>query len=128
MQPRLDREGVSWACRVVGEAVRLSSEVFQSRRGMRLEQDKKNQCLQQHNIQFFLFFKTWSEHLCVCVVLCAFTCSRADCTAGLWRPPSAAGEAEGEKPGTWNDSKPGNPLLPGGWSPPLNLEYAHAWS
>lgn len=32
-----------------------------------------------------------------------------------------AGEAEGEKPGTpGKDSKPGNPLLPGGWSPLLN--------
>lgn len=127
MQPRLDRERVSWACRVVGEAVRLSSEVLQSRRGMRLERDKKISVYNNIIFSSFSFLKL-GQNICVCVVLCAFTCSRADCTAGLWRPPSAAGEAEGEKPGTWNDSKPGNPLLPGGWSPPLNLEYAHAWS
>jgi len=42
--------------------------------------------------------------------------------SGLWRPPRFAGEAEGEKPGTpGKDSKPGNPLLPGGWRPLLNL-------
>ncbi|TNN78998.1 hypothetical protein EYF80_010677 [Liparis tanakae] len=47
---------------------------------------------------------------------------RADCMAGLWRPPRFAGDAEGEKPGTpGKDSKPGNPLLPGGWRPLLNL-------
>lgn len=41
--------------------------------------------------------------------------------AWLWRPLRVAGEAEGEKPGTpGKDSKPGNPLLPGGWSPLLN--------
>lgn len=40
---------------------------------------------------------------------------------GLWRPPRAAGEAAGEKPGTpEKDSKPGKPLLPGGWSPLLS--------
>lgn len=40
---------------------------------------------------------------------------------GLWRPLRAAGEAEGEKPGTpGKDNKPGKPLLPGGWSPLLN--------
>lgn len=40
---------------------------------------------------------------------------------GLWRPLRAAGEAEGEKPGTpGKDSKPGKPLLPGGWSPLLS--------
>lgn len=44
---------------------------------------------------------------------------------GLWRPLRAAGEAEGEKPGTpGKDSKPGNPLLPGGWRPLVNLEHA----
>lgn len=41
--------------------------------------------------------------------------------AGLWRPLRAAGEAEAEKPGTpGKESKPGNPLLPGGCSPLLN--------
>lgn len=41
--------------------------------------------------------------------------------AGLWRPPRAAGEAEGEKPGTpGKGSRPGNPLLPGGWRPLLS--------
>lgn len=40
---------------------------------------------------------------------------------GLWRPPRLVEEAEGEKPGTaGKESKPGNPLLPGGWSPLLN--------
>lgn len=41
--------------------------------------------------------------------------------AWLWRPLRPAGEAEGEKPGIpGKDSRPGNPLLPGGWSPLLN--------
>lgn len=39
----------------------------------------------------------------------------------MWRPPRAAGEAEGEKLGTpGKGSKLGNPLLPGGWRPLVN--------
>lgn len=82
---------------------------------MRLKQDKRIKVVCYSEALSSRHSNTYLPCVYVCVCEYGCTCSRADCMVGLWRPPRAAGEAEGEKPGTpGKDSKLGNPLLPGG--------------